>query len=154
VAEDARTIRVQAAVEHRRVPGRLVVSITESGETGHYALVDDGSVPGDIPMDGLWTAVCPIGQSRFVEVELTAMNEVGSSVLYHRVVHVPAQDEVALDFFLESTDHGLAAHRVPWLPSVGSDEYLGGEITLTLAFGWGFLVLLYVGFLVLLGRKR
>ncbi len=149
-----RTIRVQAAVEHRHLPGPLFVSVTESGKTAQYALVDDGSVAGDVPMDGLWTAVCPIGSSRFVNVELGVMGEVASQSLYDRLIPVPAAGDASLNFYLETSNDGLVAHRVAWLPASGSDEYFGSCATLALAFGWGLLVLVYVGFLVVLGRKR
>ncbi len=151
--EGSRAIRVQAAVEYRRFQGKLAVSVTDSGHTESYVLVDDGSVPGDSPMDGLWTAYCPIGPGRFFDVALKVLDNDDTTVVYHRVVTAPPGD-VSLDFYVETTDTGVVAHRVIWLPAAGDDEYFGGALAMSLAFGWGLLVLAYVFFLIVLGRRR
>lgn len=153
MAENQRAILVQATLERQAFEGKLVVRFTNAGETEEYVLVDDGSVEGDTPMDGLWTAYCPVGPGRFFDVALKVLENQRSTIIYHRLINVPPGDGT-LDFYVEARESGYVAHRVAWLPAAGDDEYHGGPAALTLAFGWGLLVLVYVFLLIRTGHHR
>lgn len=148
-----RRVLIQAAVEHRNLTGDLVVILREPQREHRCQLKDDGTAPGDNPMDGLWATACPVGQVRFVDLELCVVKGADHETLYRRVVHVPSSEDVSINFFLNEAGGRQVASRVSWLPAAGYDEYRANDVSLWLAFGWGILVLLYVGFLTYLGRR-
>jgi len=142
-------IRFQVADDADAMLTDLRVEMVRLGEVRVVRLVDDGSVDGDMPWDGVYVGEDAGDYARYVDVRLIARESGGpDQVLVAAVVNTDDENLVDLGWrIVRPPDASLKARRaaVAW-PGFRMAAVEG--LHLIAAFGWGFLVIAYVGMAV------
>ena len=152
-AADDQIIDLQVSMPSRGSYVALDVEVTRLGAKHTVRLRDDGSVPNDLPWDGIWNARLSGEYSRLVSVRVFGQRAKGSPVLlYSGVERTEDARHVLLGWRVMTNAQGHSAVRTP-LSYPGNVAEMFVALPLISGFGWGIFILLYVGMLVRLSRQ-
>ena len=118
---------------------------------------DDGTEPTRVSLKrmstpvGFYSARTYATAGRYLDVELVSRAGGVDTALWRRVLPADSPSETTLSFLVD--EDGPRARRVAWLPWLGGGMNAGNEVSLVLAFGWGGLCFLYVGWLANRARR-
>ncbi len=147
-------IEFQVAIPREKAFSSITIELERLGGIHLVELVDDGSVSGDMPWDGVYLGRHVGEYARYVNLRLRGKPAGGESLLlFAGVVATPDRHLNEIGFQLvERREGSLDAVRSSFaypdnrMAAVKSLYLLAG-------FGWGLLLLCYVGWLVSLHRK-
>jgi len=153
-AADAQVIDLQVSLPSRIDYTALDLEVTRLGTKKTVRLRDDGSVPNDLPHDGIWNGRMSGTYSRLVSVRVFGHRASGSpDLLYSGVERTEDTRHVLLGWRVMRTGQNYSAVRTP-LSYPGNVAEMFVALPLISGFGWGMFVLLYVGMLVRLSRRE
>jgi len=125
----------------------FLLELTRLGEDALIRLSDDGSNPEDLAFDGVFSGAHTGHYARTITVRLFGKSPEGeTALLYSGVERADDAHEVILGWRVIRRDQDYIAVRAPAAyPGNITEVHLG--LPLLVAFGWGGIVLAYVGFL-------
>jgi hypothetical protein len=125
----------------------FLLELTRLGRDHLVGLSDDGSNQADLAFDGVFSGAHTGVYARMVTVRLFGRPPDGPpSLLYSGVERTDDVHEVILGWRVIKRNQDFIAVRAPAAyPGNVAEVYLG--LPLLVAFGWGGIVLVYVGFL-------
>ena len=125
----------------------FLLELTRLGEDVTIRLSDDGSNPEDIAFDGVFSGGHTGHYARTVTVRLLGSVPNGEpTLLYSGIERSDDVHEVIVGWRVIRRDQDFTAVRAPAAyPGNITEVHLG--LPLLVAFGWGGIVLVYVGFL-------
>ena len=126
---------------------KFLLDLTRLGQDRTIRLSDDGSNPEDIAYDGVFSGGHTGPYARTVTVRLFGQtSDEEPTLLYSGVERTDDEHEVILGWRVIRRDQDHMAVRAPAAyPGNITEVHLG--LPLLVAFGWGGIVLVYVGFL-------
>ncbi len=153
-------VAVASEPEHRLVfevagPSRgvfsgFVIELDRLGVQRSLRLADDGVHPLDRPADGVFVASDDDAWSRYVGVHLVGIDLEGEEeLLYAGTVRTDDTRTTTVGWEVFAMAEGPQARLVP-VARPGGAAVMSEGLPLIVAFGWGLLVLVFVG---LLSRK-
>lgn len=145
-------VLVQAASSSPRLREMTATLHRPTGDQTQ-ALVDDGSVAGDVAQDGIYVAAFTGEPVRFVDVELSVAGA-GAEAAYRRVVLTPDARLSRLSFYVEEVDGAAVVSRAAWVQAHGRHPDQGAALALHAGLGWIAVCVVYVACLVALGQRR
>lgn len=144
-AAPPQTLRVVVATTVPR-PGLVVeVRTTWLGEERKMRLTDDGSQPGDVAMDGLYSGVWTGEAVRMLPIQLVQPSDSSDWVLYEGLERV-YQPSDTLSYALTSDSPPRALRVVA--PYVAQRVEMRETSWVAASIGWAALVFVYVAWLV------
>ncbi len=152
-AADNQIIDMQVSLPSRSAYVALELEVTRLGTKHSIRLRDDGSVPNDLPHDGIWNGRLSGTYSRLISVRVFGHRDSGSpELLYSGVERTEDTRHVLLGWRVMRTNQRYTAVRTP-LSYPGNVAEMFVALPLISGFGWGMFILLYVGMLVRLSRR-
>lgn len=132
----------------------FLLELTRLGEDALIRLSDDGSNPEDLPFDGVYSGAHTGHYARTITVRLFGKSPEGEAdLLYSGVERADDVHEVIVGWRVIRRDQDYLAVRAPAAyPGNITEVHLG--LPLLVAFGWGGIVLAYVGFLFQRRREQ
>ncbi|NOY28086.1 MAG: hypothetical protein GXP62_19650 [Oligoflexia bacterium] len=143
-AAQRQVIVFQAAVSSRTTYSGLHVEVVRLGEDTDVELTDDGSQPGDLAWDGVYTGQMVGDYSRYVNARLVGTKDDGTQdVLFAGMVRTDDRRLDTVGWQVMMTPRGWEALRVP-VSYPGKALIVVSGLPLLVAYGWGALLLFYV----------
>lgn len=143
-AAQRQVIVFQAAVSSRTTYSGLHVELVRLGDDTDVELTDDGSQPGDLAWDGVYTGQVVGDYSRYVNARLVGTKDDGTQdVLFAGMVRTDDQRLDIIGWQVMMTPRGWEALRVP-VSYPGKALIVVSGLPILIAYGWGALLLLYV----------
>lgn len=146
--EAPQVLGVQVAVSHGVAFSSVWAETSRLGETRVLPLADDGTVPEDLPWDGIYVGSEPGPYSRYVTLRLYGrLDDATEALLWEGTVRTEDAFRPTLGFRVAWQGDHLRAERVALALPTGPGAIAEG-LPLLVAFGWGLFVLTFVGILV------
>jgi hypothetical protein len=132
----------------------FMLELTRLGEEQTIRLSDDGSNPEDLAYDGVFSGAHTGHYARVVSVRVLGSAPDGThSLLYSGVERTDDVHEVIVGWRVIRRDQDFVAVRAPAAyPGNITEVHLG--LPLLVGFGWGGIVLIYIGFLFQRRRQQ
>jgi len=151
----AQPVLLQVELPALSVPVEGVsVRLRRLGDSELVRLVDDGSVSGDLPGDRVYTALHEGPYARLLTAELTVdLADRDPELLYAGTETLETDALVRLGWDVRLAPEGLVAARTAAvLPGAGAGP--SASDPQSLSFGWGLVVMVWVGALAVLHLRR
>lgn len=147
LTSDGQRISFEVAVSPGITFSRVWVELDRLGDKDVVGLTDDGSVREDVPWDGVYVGSQSGGYARYVSVRLLGADEGGvETLLWEGTARTADAFHEVLAFRVASDGADVYAQRVAIALPTGPSATAEG-VPILVAFGYGVMVLVYVGFL-------
>ena len=152
-ASGGQVLRFAVAVPSGPAWSSIWVEINRLGRSTALGLVDDGSSPEDIPLDGVFVGSQSGLYARYVTLRVFGRTVEGNeALLWEGTVATADQWQETIAFRVSALPEGTRAERVAVALPAGQSGFAEG-VPVLVAFGWGTFVLTFVGLLGV-GRVR
>ena len=146
--EASQVLGFQVAVSIGVALSSVWVEAERLGEQSVITLADDGSVPEDLPWDGIYVGSQPGPYARYSGVRLFGRDAAGvDTLLWEGTVRTEDAWRPTLGFRVSWQGDHLRAERVALALPTGPGAIAEG-LPVIVAFGWGLFVLVAVGLIV------
>lgn len=130
----------------------VTVALNRLGESRQVRLVDDGSVPADLPDDNIWVGWDRGEYARVLPVSLYLEQE-EQTLIYAGVEDTESTELIRLGWEVRTAQGWLEATRTAAVPP-GNISGPSGTDPLLIALGWGGVVMCWVGWMAVLMRRE
>jgi hypothetical protein len=150
---DSQVLLFNVAIPIDVVYSGIRIELQRLGETRAIVLEDKGSMPEDLPYDGVYVGRDVDAFSRYVQVTLIGDELDGTeAILYAGIIPTENRRLNTIAFHIHASTDRVFAYRVA-AAHPGTAPQLAKGLPLLAAFGWTALLILYVGVLTLRRRE-
>jgi len=151
---DGQVIAFQVSAPTNSAFAGVEVDLTRLGKQTRVRLSDDGTNANDVAYDGIWEGNHWAEYSRYATVRLFGVDAAGDrTLLYSGVERTEDKDHTTLGWRVIQIYDDLTAMRTP-MSYPGNMTEVHVSIPLITAFGWGIFVLVYIGLVIPMVRRR
>lgn len=152
-ASGGQVLRFAVAVPSGPAWSSIWLELERLGQSTAIGLVDDGSSPEDIPLDGVYVGSQSGPYARYVTLRVFGRTPEGNeAMLWEGSIATSDQWQETIAFRISALPDGPRAERVAVALPAGQSGFAEGMPVLV-AFGWGTFLLVFVGLLGV-GRVR